>query len=711
MEGSMNRIPAIATRYWKQLLAWNAVVFTVATLGIIFGPRTYLASTKFILPKSNAVLNANLGTLGSFREGDTGEPADVQNQVSILKSDTLLSRVLAGDPEKDQFLKLEDYGKLFSIKPEDKATVFQLSVKGTRPEVALQRATVLTSFYQQRLNELRQDDKTARTQFSREEFEQAEKKLHKAQVSLAQFKQASGLVSGDAQVQGLVSTINTLTTQQAQVKNLANASAKRMQTLTNQLGLTPDQTIRTMKLTDNQGFQAVRRQLTDVTAALTQARTTYQGGHPQIQTLTEQYEELKAQHQQHIQQASDNLQVETTGSGTGGRSNLMMQMVQADNDSVIQTQQVRDLGNQITALQNTLKTFPKKQAKLQELQRQYEVSEGVYKGLLAQGKQANIDVFNSFPNVQVLDQPTVTQKSSLLLVLFNALLASGVGSIALTLWLERRNPALIPQDLHRTKIPILASIPLHKGTENEWESTSEREVVFQQLASLVNLKELENRRLLVTSALSGEGKTTTVIGLANALVDLGYRVLMVDGDFRKAELSRRLGCVQDWSFTEQLSRYLEEEFSTMPGAKNPVLKSLIEKTIVSIHPNLDLLPTLPRTGKVINLIRQGRFEQTLTEAGNIRNYDYILIDSAPVSLTSETTLMAGVSEHVLFVVRPNVSRQNAFVHSVEQLTQHKAKILGWAVNSIGTPKGYLQYGTDLSNTLNSVHELHPPTAG
>jgi polysaccharide biosynthesis transport protein len=709
MESSMNSIPAIASRYWKQLLGWNALVLTVAAMGIVLGPRTYVASTKFILPKSNAVLNANLGTLGSFREGDTGEPVDIQNQISILKSDGLLYNVLATDPEKEKFSKLAEYGQLFTIKSEDKATVFQLSVKGPKPDIALQRAVGLATAYQQRLNELRLEDKTARTQFGRQELELSEKKLSQAQIALTQFKQSSGLVSGDAQVQGLVATINSLMNQQAQTQNLANASAKRVKLISSQLGLTANQTMQTMKLTDNQDFQAMRRQLSEVNAALTTARATQKDDHPQVLGLISQQKHLQAIDRQYVQNAANTLKVDGSASGSGGRSSLMLQLLQAGNDANTQKQQAAELEQQIAALNASLKTFPKKQAKFQELQRRYEVAEGVYKGMLAQGKQANIDVFNAFPNVQVLDRPSVTTKSSLLLVLFNALLASGFGSVALTLWFERRNPALTPKDLHLTKIPILASIPRNKGSVSEWESTVESEVVFQQLASLVNLKNLENRRLLITSAMEGEGKTTVVIGMANALVDLGYRVLIVDGDFRKGELSQRLSCVKDWSACDQLARYLEEEFSTLPGAKNSMLKRLLEKALVPIHPNLDLLPTLPQKGKIINLIRQGRFEQTLAAAEEIRDYDYILIDSAPVSVTSETALMAGIGEHVVFVVRPNTSKHNAFLHSVEQLTQHKAKILGWAINAVGTPKGYLQYGTDLPSPLNSATDAFSQT--
>lgn len=164
----------------------------------------------------------------------------------------------------------------------------------------------------------------------------------------------------------------------------------------------------------------------------------------------------------------------------------------------------------------------------------------------------------------------------------------------------------------------------------------------------------------------GEGKTTVTLGLATALADLGFRVLIVDGDFRKAELSRRLG------YAQQLN-----------SADAPLLANGIQQP-VRIQPSLDLLPTLPKKGKIVELVRRGRFEQSLAATQSAGDYDYVLIDSAPVSLTSETALMAAVIPNVLFVVRPGTSYSNSVNDSLDQLAQHHAQILGLVVNGVET---------------------------
>jgi Mrp family chromosome partitioning ATPase len=103
---------------------------------------------------------------------------------------------------------------------------------------------------------------------------------------------------------------------------------------------------------------------------------------------------------------------------------------------------------------------------------------------------------------------------------------------------------------------------------------------------------------------------------------------------------------------------------------------------VSIEPSLDLLPTSPKQGKIVELVRRGRFEQSLAVAESTDNYDYVLVDSAPVSLTSETALMANVVPNVLFVVRPGTSYSNSVNESLDQLDQHRAQILGLVINGV-----------------------------
>jgi hypothetical protein len=118
----------------------------------------------------------------------------------------------------------------------------------------------------------------------------------------------------------------------------------------------------------------------------------------------------------------------------------------------------------------------------------------VYKGLIAQVNQSSIDAFNVYPNVQVLDPPTVDLKPSspkVSLTVISALMASVLGSIALVLFLEGRNPLLSPKDLQAIKFPLVAGLPRLKRSKRGLRLESEADVEFQLLASAISLQPLK----------------------------------------------------------------------------------------------------------------------------------------------------------------------------------------------------------------------------
>lgn len=667
----MGKVAAIATRHWKSLFILNLLVLAATVGKLATSPKVWTATAQLILPQKSGNLDANLGTLGTLKNAQPGFSSEVNPlkiQASILTSDALLEQVLLSDPEKSKFSRLAKYKRLFKVNPQEQSTIISLAVRGSTPELAQGRANNLLQVYQQRLNQLRQADSASRKQFSQKELNQAKERLDQAQKAVAELKQSTGLVNSEAQTQGIVTTINNLTSVQAQALAQAQASENRIQVLSSRLSLTPNQAIRSLGLGENQNYQFVRNKLAEVDANLVKLRATFTDNHPAVRKLISERDELQRQLQGYIAQAAAGTRVDTTvATNTEGRASLIQQLVLAESDASGQRRQSEQLQNEIQKLSATLRSFPANQSRLLELQRQVDVAEGVYKGLVAQVQQNNIDAFDTYPNVQVLDPAKVDSKPSgpkRSIIVLSGLMASIIGSIALVLLLESRNPLLSPKDLQATKFPIVVRIPRLRHSNLNWQVGTETEVEFQRLASAISLQPLKDHRLLITSAIMGEGKTTVTLGLARALADLGFRVLLVDGDFRKAELSRQLGYGR------------EVESANALRLANEV------QPPVSIEPSLDLLPTSPKQGKIVELVRRGRFEQSLSVAESANKYDYVLIDSAPVSLTSETTLMANVVPNVLFVVRPGTSYSNSVNESLDQLAQHQAQVLGLVINGV-----------------------------
>lgn len=668
----MTKLAAIATKHWRILLSWNALVVLVGAVAVARVPSLWTATTQLIMPGRGSNLDTNLGELGYLRNSDPNFYSSQFNalklQEAILSSDAVLEKVQELDPQKDDFPNISQYKSLFKVTLNEETSIISLTISAANPELAELRANNLIHAYQQRLNQLRQLNRKARQMLSQNELEAAKQNMRNLQLALANFKQSSGLVDAQSQTQGIVTTINNLTSIQAEALAQAEYSQNQAKALSNRLNISPPEAIYSLELGENKDYQFIRGKITELDVEIKQKRAIFTDEHPNVQTLLTQRQQLQNQMQGYVNQASRSSNIDTNvNSDKQGRASLIQQMLLADTEASSHRRKALQIQSQLQKLKANLNSIPTQQAKILQLQQQVEVAEGVYKGLVAQIQQTNIDGFDAYPNVQVLEAAKIELKPSspkIILTLLNAIAASFIGSAAMILLLERRNPLLSPKDLQNIKFPIVVPIPKLRNSEIK-QLFSETDIEFQRLASAISLQPLQNRRLLITSAIAGEGKTSVTVGLANALVELGFRVLLVDGNFRSSELSKYLSDRREIGNTEKP---------------------------IAIKPNLDLLPNFATEGKILDFVNQGKFEKALSVAQLRGEYDYVLVDSAAVSTTSETALMTSTVTNVLFIVRQGSSYTNSVNYSLEQLMNHKANIVGLVVNTAESVSGLVVSG-------------------
>jgi polysaccharide biosynthesis transport protein len=694
----MNKLTSKITRHWKPLLLFNLLLATLAVGKICFSEEIWKAKAQLILPNTSGSLDADLGTLGSLKSSDTSQNFSstidpLLTQESILYSKPVLRQVLNSDPEKDLFPSVSSYKKLFEVSFVEQSNAFEINAMANTPELAHQRTANWIKAYQNRLNQLRQADNQNRQQFqlNQRQIKQAQQNLTKAEQELAQFQQNSRLVNSEEQTKGMVQVINELTSLQEQAQAKAQASQKQVTAISTRLGLTPDQAIRSLSLSENKDYQFIRNKLIQIEATLNQLRANFTEQEPRIQTLLIEQKELQSRLQQYVDDTAQEIQIDSTvSSDTQGRANLIQQLVELESEAEAHQKEADQLKSQIEQMSSNLESIPVAQAQLFKLERQRDIAEGTYKGLMAQVQQVGINSFETYPNIPVIEPPEADSKPSSpnsQLILLGSVLASAIGSSALLLLLENSDPLLDAKDLQSFNFPIVVCIPKFKNSHLAPNLPPYVKVEFEKLASAIisqprfqqatstsrllppteefkstnlvsiNSQSQQSHRLLITSAAAGEGKTTTIIGLGEALVNLGFRVLIVDGDYHKTELSQRFN-------------YNPEEPT---NSDRPI----------QLQPNLDLLPTKPsETGKTVALISQGQFQQRLKSAELFGNYNYVLIDTPPVSLTSEAVLMTSMMLDILFVVRPGISKRNSVTTSLDALTHNKSRILGVVVNGV-----------------------------
>ena len=232
-------------------MAWKVLVLGVTAINIAITPKVWNSQAQLILPNVTSDSDADLGKLGSFRDGGVVFSQQI-NPLNILSSialsDDVVNRVWQNDPEKDEFSRLSNFKKLFEVSPEKESTVISLSAEASSPELARVRATALIAAFRDRLQELRKDEAQQRSQFMQSEVKQAYDKLFKAQVELSVFKQKTNLVSSEEQTNKIISAINTLKTEQAQAIAQAKAAQATVKTLSARVNMSPGAAVNSVRL-------------------------------------------------------------------------------------------------------------------------------------------------------------------------------------------------------------------------------------------------------------------------------------------------------------------------------------------------------------------------------------------------------------------------------------------------------------------------------
>jgi capsular exopolysaccharide synthesis family protein len=180
--------------------------------------------------------------------------------------------------------------------------------------------------------------------------------------------------------------------------------------------------------------------------------------------------------------------------------------------------------------------------------------------------------------------------------------------------------------------------------------------------------------LLITSSVPNDGKSVTAANLAIMLAMGGARVLLVDADLRKGNLSHRFNIEADAGLSEALSQGTD-------------WRSLVKETPAA---NLRLLPRGATTQCSSELFLGPVMDKFLQES--IKEYDYVLIDTAPVMAADDVTSLAPRVDGVIFVIRAEFTSARVARAALDMLYQRKARVLGLVFNSVrATASDYYSY--------------------
>lgn len=178
----------------------------------------------------------------------------------------------------------------------------------------------------------------------------------------------------------------------------------------------------------------------------------------------------------------------------------------------------------------------------------------------------------------------------------------------------------------------------------------------------------------VTSALGGEGKSTTSINLACMLAEAGKRTLLVEADMRLPTISRRLELKKGFGLSHLLAGLCMEEDVVLPSGL---------KELLWVLPSGDIPPNPSE------LLGSAQMKASLAALSG--TFDFILLDLPPIGEVADALVVSRLTSGMLLVVRQNYATRAAVAEAMRQLQYAQAKVLGFVLTCAGGHGG--KYGT------------------
>ncbi|MDY5328763.1 MAG: polysaccharide biosynthesis tyrosine autokinase [Bacteroidaceae bacterium] len=322
--------------------------------------------------------------------------------------------------------------------------------------------------------------------------------------------------------------------------------------------------------------------------------------------------------------------------------------------------QKRSAEDQYNLFSRRVGEAPTQERSLNNIIRQQEIKVELYLMLLQKREENYISLNSTAAKARVIDDPRSTGKVSpkTKVILLGALvlgLCFPVGLIYLLGLLRYRIEGREDVEM-LTKIPVLADIPLApKSLDGELSlavrenSNDMMEEAFRGLRTNLRfvLSEKENV-IACTSCIPGEGKTFISTNLAMSLALLGKRVIIVGLDIRKPRLVKLFGLSSDH---RGITTFLSSDSGDFQDLDKQIHHAVL-------NPNLDVLPAgviPPNPGELISREQLDHAIALLRE-----HYDYVIVDTPPVGLVSDTLSAARVADMTIMVCRADYSPRNNF---------------------------------------------------
>lgn len=353
--------------------------------------------------------------------------------------------------------------------------------------------------------------------------------------------------------------------------------------------------------------------------------------------------------------------------------------------------QLRELAQLEQRAEGQFSTFPGMEKGIRNIERQQLIKEQLYLFLLQRREETAISFAATSPVAKIIDPAyshvsPIGPKSSMLLMggfLIGLFLPVGVILVGNMIDTKVHNK----RDLNTIirHIPFLGEIPRIENEENSIIELNDRSSLAESfrmlrtnIAYMIQSRNKDSAEVIfVTSSIKGEGKTFISFNLARTLASTSKKVLLVGADIRNPKLHHYSGAALD---TKGLSDYLYDFDTHISDIVRPLDEGSLPIDVVfsgGIPPN------------PAELFMNERMEVLLSELR--KNYDYIIVDTAPTMIVTDTLLISPLADSTLYVVRAGYTEKKLLEFPQELKQQGKLQGLALVLNDVDFSKA--SYGS------------------
>jgi polysaccharide biosynthesis transport protein len=554
--------------------------------------------------------------------------------------------------------------------------IAQIRYKSTSPILAAQIANAVADSYMQRNYKTKYATATSTTDWLTGQLQTLRSQVTQSEQDFADFQRKTGLLQTDESHNALFDRIavlnSSLTTAETQriIKEIAYRESRVVD---------PDQiTSQSVQLA------SLRTEQASLESQYALLKPKYGDAYPRVVQLNSELSEVKAAIAAQI-------------STDRGKIEQEYKTAVADEDKLrgaVNQQKTEIFAMNDNALQYAI------------LQRQVESSRNLYEDLTRKLQEARLTSGLSSDTISVVDPaltpyiPVEPRKT------LNVEAGFAVGllvGIALAFLLESVNAKIrsIEDVQLYTGLPVIGLIPhvaikesilrdsgmnkkspMSSGPRVDLDPQSHFAESFRSLRSAILLSSAgaPPQLILVCSAWPKEGKSTVSINLATVLAQAGKKVLLVDGDLRRPSLHQKLG--------QPTTNIGLSGLLTRSEALN--IEQYVSAGVTA--PTLDFLQAGPVPPSSAELLMSSKMNELITEWRS--HYDFIVMDTAPVLMVSDSSSLASMADTSILVARASSTRRQSLRALRDEIVNVRGKIAGVLLNDIYTTSGlyYDYYG-------------------